>query len=125
MRHYLHIRSLAAASLATAALAAPAHATLARDPATTPSTTVRVDLRSPDAADVGRPVAVDMRSPDAMTPVVLPATKSPIVAPQAAPSNGGFDVLSALIGAGIVVLLAMGAVALVRSRRHHVAPLGS
>jgi hypothetical protein len=54
-----------------------------------------------------------------------PATKSPIVAPQAAPSNGGFDVLSALIGAGIAVLLAMGAIALVRSRRHHVAPLGS
>lgn len=33
--------------------------------------------------------------------------------------------MRALIGAGIVVLLAMGSIALVRSRRHHVAPLGS
>jgi LPXTG-motif cell wall-anchored protein len=32
-------------------------------------------------------------------------------------------VTSALIGAGIAALLAMGAVVLVRTRRHHVTPL--
>jgi hypothetical protein len=126
--HHITIRSIATAGLVTAAMAAPAHATVARDPATaswTPTGTVAVDLRSPDASDAGRPVAVDLRSPDSATPVALPAARPTIVAPQAGPSDGGFDILSALIGAGVAILLAMGAVALMRTRRHHVAPLGS
>ena len=129
MRYHHHIttRTLATAGLISAALAAPAPAIVPHDPANanwTPATRA-VDLRSPDARDAGQPVRVDLRSPDAATPVVLPATRQPIVAPRATPSDNGFDTTSALIGAAIAALLAMGAVALVRTRRHHVAPLGS
>jgi len=130
MRHHHHIttRTLATAGLISAVLAAPAPALVPNDPANanwTPVTRTAVDLRSPDARDAGQPVSVDLRSPDAATPVALPATKQPIAAPQATPSDSGFDVTSALIGAAIAALLAMGAVVLVRTRRHHVAPLGS
>ena len=130
MRHHQHIttRTLATAGLFSAVLAAPAPALVPNDPANanwTPVTRTAVDLRSPDARDAGQPVSVDLRSPDAATPVALPATKQPIAAPQATPSDSGFDVTSALIGAAIAALLAMGAVVLVRTRRHHVAPLGS
>jgi hypothetical protein len=129
MRHYLHtttIRSLMLAGVASAALAAPSHAIVPQDAgyASTP-TRAAIDLRSPDAQDAGQPVAFDLRSPDAAQPVVLPAARQPIVAPHATPSDNGFDMTSALIGAAIAALLAMGAVVLVRTRRHHVAPLGS
>jgi len=129
MRHYLHIttiRSLMLAGVASAALAAPSHAIVPQDAgyASTP-TRAAIDLRSPDAQDAGQPVAFDLRSPDAAQPVVLPAGRQPIVAPHATPSDNGFDTTSALIGAAIAALLAMGAVVLVRTRRHHVAPLGS
>jgi len=128
MRHYLHttttIRSLMLAGVASAALAAPSHAIVPQDAgyASTP-TRAAIDLRSPDAQDAGQPVAFDLRSPDAATPVVLPSSRPTVAAPHAAPSGDGFDVTSALIGAGIAALLAMGAVVLVRTRRHHVTPL--
>jgi hypothetical protein len=130
MRHHHHIttiRSLMLAGVASAALAAPSLAVVPQDAglASTPAGQAAIDLRSPDAQDAGQPVAFDLRSPDAAQPVVLPATR-PVTAPHAAPSDNGFDVTSALIGAGIAALLAMGAVALVRTRgRHSVAPLGS
>src|SRR3954470_19633318 len=133
MRHHLHIttiRSLMHAGVASAALAAPSHAVVPQDVghASTPAGQATIDLRSPDARDAGQPVAFDLRSPDAAQPVVLPATR-PVTAPQATPrsvTDEGFDVLSALIGAAAAALLAMGAVALVRTRgRHSVAPLGS
>ena len=129
MRHHHHIttRTLATTGLICAALAAPAPAVVVHDPANvtwTPATRAAVDLRSPDARDAGQPTFVDMRSPDAATPVVLPE-KRPIVAPHATPADSGFDTTSALIGAAIAALLAMGAVVLVRTRRHHMAPLGS
>jgi len=130
MRHYPHIttiRSLMLAGVASAALAAPSHAVVPLDIGhmSTPATQGSTDLRSPDAQDAGQPVAVDLRSPDAAQPVVVPATR-PVTAPHATPSNSGFDVTSALIGAAIAALLAMCAVVLVRTRgRHHVAPLGS
>ena len=129
MRHHLHIttiRSLMLAGVASAALAAPSHAVVPQDAgyASTPAGHAAIDLRSPDAQDAGQPVAFDLRSPDAAQPVVLPATR-PVAAPHASPSSNGFDVTSALIGAGVAALLAMGAVALVRTRRHNVAPLGS
>jgi hypothetical protein len=130
MRHHLHIttiRSLMLAGAASAALAAPAPAVVPHDAGleSTPATQAKIDLRSPDAKDAGQPVAFDLRSPDAAQPVVLPATRQPIVAPHATPSDNDFDMTSALIGAAIAALLAMGAVVLVRTRRHHVAPLGS
>jgi hypothetical protein len=129
MRHHLHIttiRSLMLAGVASAALAAPSHGVVPQDVsvASTPARAA-IDLRSPDAQDAGQPVAFDLRSPDAAQPVVLPAARQPIVAPHATPSDNGFDMTSALIGAAIAALLAMGAVVLVRTRRHHVAPLGS
>lgn len=129
MRHYLHIttiRSLMLAGVASAALAAPSHAVVPQDVsvASTPARAA-IDLRSPDAQDAGQPVAFDLRSPDAATPVVLSASRPTIAAPHAASNGNGFDVTSALIGAGIAALLAMGGVVLVRTRRHHVAPLGS
>ena len=129
MRHHLHIttiRSLMLAGVASAALAAPSHAVVPQDAgyASTSAGQAAIDLRSPDAQDAGQPVAFDLRSPDAAQPVVLPAARQPIVAPHATPSDNGFDMTSALIGAAIAALLAMGAVVLVRTRRHHVAPLG-
>jgi hypothetical protein len=130
MRHHLHIttiRSLMLAGVASAALAAPSHAVVPQDAgiASTPAGQAAIDLRSPDAKDAGQPVAFDLRSPDAATPVVLTAARPTIAAPHATPSDNGFDVTSALIGAAIAALFAMGAVVLVRTRRHHVAPLGS
>jgi hypothetical protein len=119
------IRSLMLAGVASAALAAPSHAVVPRDAGftSTPAYQATTDLRSPDAQDAGRPVALDLRSPDGAQPVVLPATRQPIVAPHATTSDG-FDMASALIGAAMAALLAMGAVVLVRTRRGHVAPLG-
>jgi hypothetical protein len=133
MRYHLHIttiRSLMLAGVASAALAASSHAVVPQDAgfASTPAGHATIDLRSPDAQDAGQPVAFDLRSPDAAQPVVLPAAR-PVTAPHATPlsvTDEGFDVLSALIGAAAAALLAMGAVALVRTRgRHSVAPLGS
>jgi hypothetical protein len=130
MRHHLHIttiRSLMLAGVASSALAAPSLAVVPQDAgvASTPAGQAAIDLRSPDAQDAGQPVAFDLRSPDAAQPVVLPATRPTVASPHAAPSGDGFDVTSALIGAGIAALLAMGAVVLVRTRgRHSVAPLG-
>jgi hypothetical protein len=133
MRYHHHIttiRSLMLAGVASAALAAPSHAVVPRDAgsASTPVGRATIDLRSPDARDAGQQVAFDLRSPDAAQPVVLPATRL-ATAPHATPrsvTDGDFDVLSALIGAAAAALLAMGAVALVRTRgRHSVAPLGS
>src|SRR5258705_2408714 len=133
MRYHHYItttRSLMLAGVASAALAAPSHAVVPQDAGftSTPTGQATIDLRSPDAKDAGQPVAFDLRSPDAAQPVVLPAAR-PVTAPHATPrsvTDEGFDVLSALIGAAAAALLAMSAVALVRTRgRHSVAPLGS
>lgn len=133
MLYHLHIttiRSLMLAGVASAALASPSLAVVPRDAgfASTPAGQAKIDLRSPDAQDAGQPVALDLRSPDAALPVVAPATR-PVIAPHATPrsgTDGDFDVLSALLGAAAAALVAMGAVALVRTRgRHSVAPLGS
>jgi hypothetical protein len=118
-RHRLtSVHSLLLAGAVSGALAAPAPALVARD-ATVSAAPVRatIDLRSPDARDAGRPVAFDLRSPDAALPVSLPAAQ-PRLAPHAQPGNGdGFDVVSALIGAGAVLLLGLCGVALSRTLR--------
>jgi hypothetical protein len=129
MRHHLHIttiRSLMLAGVASAALAAPSLAVVPQDAggASTPAGQAAIDLRSPDAQDAGQPVAFDLRSPDAAQPV-----QTPVVVPVAKPhisgtSDSGFDLTSALIGAGGALLLGVGGVGLSRTRGR-VAPLGS
>jgi hypothetical protein len=115
MRHHPHIttiRSLAVAGVMCAVLAGQAAAVPA------------IDARSPDAQDAGQPVAFDLRSPDAADPVRTPVVV-PVVKPHiSGTSENGFDLTSALIGAGGALLLGAGGVGLARTRGH-VAPLGS
>jgi hypothetical protein len=93
--------SLVLAGIVSGALAAPAPALVPRD---------AVDSLPP------APTMVDLRSPDAAVPVTLPATQPRAVSQPAASANDGFDVVSALMGAGAALLLALCGVALVRTR---------
>lgn len=110
-----HIRSIAIALAATAAIAAPASASGqdlrspdAADPSGQP-TVANLDLRSPDAADPSRGAPLDLRSPDAADPysgvpvqVVDPA---PVVSVREV--DAGFDWGDAGLGAGALFALAL------------------
>jgi hypothetical protein len=126
MQHHRHttILSLVVAGAMTAALATtPAAGRPADFHYQAPAPRATIDLRSPDVRDADRPVAIDLRSPDAAQPVRLPAAK-PSLAPQQVPSSdNGFDVISALIGGGAALLIALSGVALARNRGRRVARL--
>ncbi len=111
-RHrYTTVRSIVLAGVMSAALGVPAMAQDLRSPDVRDQgsqAVAAVDLRSPDARDAGSVQALDLRSPDASDPVRLPAPP-PVAAPSAvsSPHGGGFDLVSALIGAGIALTLTL------------------
>jgi hypothetical protein len=128
MTHH-HIRSIAIALVATAAIAAPAAAQDLRSPdAADPSArpaVANIDLRSPDAVDLSAKPAianVDLRSPDAADPYsgipVQVVEHAPVVSVREVAS--GFDWGDAGVGAGalltLVLLIMGGSVFLKRHR---------
>jgi hypothetical protein len=82
----------------------------ARDAAERVPSTNNTDVRTPDAPDSGQaaPPSYDRRSPDARDTPAPPLEAQPIADTQ--PSAGGFDLLSAAIGAaagtGLLLVLA-------------------
>ena len=110
MRIHSRLTTLAAALLASAALAAPAVA--------------QQDLRSPDTRDAAAQTSQDLRSPDARDAATGPRTAPTFIvtpAPQAVvETSSGFDWGSAAIGAAAILgLLAIGAGGVLVLRRHH------
>ena len=115
-----HIRSIAIALAATAAIAAPASASAqdlrspdAADPSGQP-TVANLDLRTPDAADPSRGAPVDLRSPDAADPYSgVPYSGVPVQVVDPAPVvsvrevDAGFDWGDAGLGAGALFALAL------------------
>jgi hypothetical protein len=88
---------------------------------------VRIDLRSPDAQDLGRgvpssaPALIDARSPDSIDRAAGGVRPTAAVQIVPAGSSSGFDWGDAGIGAGSVaalVLLALGGGLMVMHRRH-------
>jgi hypothetical protein len=117
MRRHRHtiVRTAFLSAVVSAALTGPAVAQDLRSPdardLASPSA-VALDLRSPDARDIATPIATDLRSPDASVPVVVPAAR-PAVKPAVTRVDDGFDLVSAVLGAGsILVLLLAGASAM-------------
>jgi hypothetical protein len=117
------ILSLVVAGAMTAALATPAAGRLTDFHYQAPASRAAIDLRSPDVRDADRPVAIDLRSPDAAQPLRLPAAKPSLAPHQVPSSDNGFDVISALIGGGAALLIALSGVALTRNRGRRVARL--
>jgi hypothetical protein len=125
--------AIAAGSLGVASSAAgrtdppspgPVHAAAGAGAAVAPA---GIDLRSPDAQDLGRgvpssaPAVIDARSPDSIDRAVGGARPTAAVEIVPAGSSSGFDWGDAGIGAGSVaalVLLALGGGLMVMHRRH-------
>ena len=107
-----HIRSIAIALAATAAIAAPASASgqdLRSPDAADPSRGAPVDLRSENAADPSRGAPVDLRTENAADPYsgvpVQVVERAPVVSLREV--DPGFDWRDAGVGAGALFALAL------------------